>query len=146
MTAPSHRSPSRGALRAVLVFAGALLLFSAGARAQTLPTYDIPWYTMDGGGGSSAGGDLALDGTIGQADAGGALTGGVWDAYSGFWHPYNIPCAIDFNGSGMVTMQDLFDFLSAFFAHSPTADFNASGQVTVQDLFDFLLAWFAGCA
>ena len=122
------------------------LTFTSGARGQTLPTYDIPWYTMDGGGGRSSGGSLDLDGTIGQPDAGGPMTGGVWDANSGFWHPYNIPCAIDFNGSGMVTMQDLFDFLTAFFAHSPTADFNASGQVTVQDLFDFLLAWFAGCA
>ena len=51
----------------------------------------------------------------------------------------------DFNSSGAVTVQDIFDFLSAWFARSPRADFNGSGTVTVQDIFDFLAAWFAGC-
>ena len=50
----------------------------------------------------------------------------------------------DFNGDGAVTVQDIFDFLAAWFAHSPSADFNNSGTVTVQDIFDFLSAWFAG--
>ena len=55
-------------------------------------------------------------------------------------------CRADFNGSGSVTVQDIFDFLSAWFAHAPTADFNQSGSVTVQDIFDFLTAWFAHCS
>ena len=54
-------------------------------------------------------------------------------------------CIADFNGSGAVTVQDIFDFLSAWFAGSPTADINASGSVTVQDIFDFLSAWFTPC-
>jgi len=54
-------------------------------------------------------------------------------------------CRADFNCSGAVTVQDLFDFLGAWFANSATADFNGVNGVTVQDLFDFLAAWFTGC-
>lgn len=54
-------------------------------------------------------------------------------------------CQADFNCSGAVTVQDIFDFLTAWFASDPRADVNASGSITVQDVFDFLSAWFAGC-
>jgi hypothetical protein len=54
-------------------------------------------------------------------------------------------CVADFNNSGGVTVQDIFDFLAAYFGNDPTADVNASGGVTVQDIFDFLAAYFAGC-
>lgn len=54
-------------------------------------------------------------------------------------------CAADFNGVDGVSVQDIFDFLDAFFANSPAADINASGAVTVQDIFDFIAAFFAGC-
>jgi hypothetical protein len=55
------------------------------------------------------------------------------------------PCRADFNGDGQRTLQDLFDFLFAWFAHQPSADMNGIDGVTVQDLFDFLAAWFGGC-
>ena len=55
------------------------------------------------------------------------------------------PCAADFNGTGGLTVQDIFDFLSAWFAGLPSADFNHVGGITVQDIFDFLGAWFTGC-
>ena len=58
---------------------------------------------------------------------------------------YADPCPADFNNSGAVGVQDLFDFLGAWFARLPAADSNGSGAVTVQDLFDFLAVWFAGC-
>jgi hypothetical protein len=54
-------------------------------------------------------------------------------------------CPANFNQQGGVTIQDIFDFLTAFFSNDPSADFNASGAVTVQDVFDFLSAYFAGC-
>ena len=54
-------------------------------------------------------------------------------------------CKANFNGVGGVTVQDIFDFLSAWFANNPSANFNGVGGVTVQDIFDFLSAWFAGC-
>jgi hypothetical protein len=52
-------------------------------------------------------------------------------------------CAADWNASGAVTVQDVFDFLTAWFVNA--ADFNLSGSTTVQDIFDFLGAWFSGC-
>jgi probable HAF family extracellular repeat protein len=55
-------------------------------------------------------------------------------------------CVGDFNASGGITVQDVFDFLAAFFAAEPAADINRSGSVTVQDVFDFLAAFFEGCS
>ena len=54
-------------------------------------------------------------------------------------------CLADFNNSGTIEVQDIFDFLNAWFAGSPSADFNRSGGLEVQDIFDFLNGWFAGC-
>ena len=56
-----------------------------------------------------------------------------------------IPCPADFNGVGGLTVQDIFDYLAAWFAGLPTADFNHANGITVQDIFDFLTAWFTGC-
>src|SRR5262249_48640594 len=47
-------------------------------------------------------------------------------------------CRADFNASGAVSVQDVFDFLAAYFANDPLADFNNSGGISVQDIFDFL--------
>jgi hypothetical protein len=55
-------------------------------------------------------------------------------------------CVGDFNCSGLVSVQDIFDFLAAYFANDPRADVNGSGVISVQDIFDFLAAYFAGCA
>jgi hypothetical protein len=55
-------------------------------------------------------------------------------------------CPADVNCSGGVSVQDIFDFLTAYFAASPAADFNHSGgPPTVQDIFDFINAFFAAC-
>jgi len=55
-------------------------------------------------------------------------------------------CPADYNCSGAVTVQDIFDFLAGYFNGDAAADFNGSGvPVTVQDIFDFLAAYFAGC-
>jgi hypothetical protein len=53
-------------------------------------------------------------------------------------------CKADFNHVGGVTVQDIFDFLSAYFTGNPLADFNGGG-VTVQDIFDYLTGYFSGC-
>ncbi len=55
-------------------------------------------------------------------------------------------CPANFNGIGGLTVQDIFDFLNAWFAGSTSADFNHVGWLTVQDIFDFLTAWFAACS
>lgn len=54
-------------------------------------------------------------------------------------------CLADYNCSGSVTVQDLFDFLAGYFTQNPQADVNNSGTITVQDIFDFMALYFAGC-
>lgn len=56
-----------------------------------------------------------------------------------------LPCRADFNGVGGVTVQDIFDFLAAYFAGQASADINGAGGVTVQDIFDYLALYFVGC-
>jgi hypothetical protein len=53
-------------------------------------------------------------------------------------------CIADFNTSGGVTVQDIFDFLTAWFANDPRADISGGG-VGAQDIFDYLSLWFTGC-
>lgn len=61
------------------------------------------------------------------------------------------PCGGDFNGSGGVGVQDLFDFLAAFFAQlgrtgpGLSADVTGNLVVSVQDLFAFLGMFFEEC-
>lgn len=71
---------------------------------------------------------------------GGGFT--VWYDGVGFYPP---PCLADFNESGGVSVQDIFDFLNAYFTEDSRADVNASGTVSVQDIFDYLGAYFVGC-
>ena len=57
-------------------------------------------------------------------------------------------CYADYNKSGSITIQDIFDFLSDWFAKSPYAAFGGDGTSvpTVQSIFSFLAAWFnKGC-
>ena len=61
----------------------ALLLLgpAIAARAQS---YDISWYKIAGGGGTSTNGSYSLSGTIGQVDAG-TMSGGGYTLAGGFW-------------------------------------------------------------
>ena len=53
-------------------------------------------------------------------------------------------CKADFNQSGALSVQDIFDFLAAWFGGNSFADINGGG-LAVQDIFDFLAGWFGGC-
>jgi uncharacterized repeat protein (TIGR01451 family) len=49
-------------------------------------SYDLSWFTVDGGGATfSTGGSYSLGGTIGQPDASNALAGGTYSLTGGFW-------------------------------------------------------------
>lgn len=48
-------------------------------------SYTIDWYKIAGGGGMSTSGQYVINGTIGQQDAGGPLTGGNYSVTGGFW-------------------------------------------------------------
>ena len=52
--------------------------------------YSIDWFTLDGGGGTSSGGNFTLTGTIGQPDAG-TLSGGDYTLEGGFWPGIVVP-------------------------------------------------------
>ena len=54
-------------------------------------------------------------------------------------------CRGDFNADGVVSSQDFFDFLNAFFAGNRSADGNHDEMLDSQDFFDFIVAFFAGC-
>lgn len=69
---------------AVGAAAVAALALSLTVWAQAGGALTLPWSSVDGGGGTSAGGDFTLDGTIGQPDAGGKLTGGGFAVEGGF--------------------------------------------------------------
>lgn len=60
----------------------AILLPAAGATAQT--NYAILWWSVDGGGGDSGGGQYAVRGTLGQPEAG-TISGGSFTLTGGFW-------------------------------------------------------------
>ncbi|OQA17675.1 MAG: hypothetical protein BWY63_02303 [Chloroflexi bacterium ADurb.Bin360] len=57
----------------------------AGTPAQASAGYELGWWTVDGGGTQLAGGDFLLLGTVGQPEAGNALSGGGFELGSGFW-------------------------------------------------------------
>ena len=59
--------------------------------------------------------------------------------------PDSCSCRANFNGVNGLSVQDIFDFLAAFFQGLPAANFNGVNGITVQDIFDFLAAYFAGC-
>ncbi len=86
-----------------------------------------------------------------QLIAGGAFStaGGLPAGYLATWStrsPLEPVCRGDFNNSGSVSVQDIFDFLGAYFAVDARADFNGDGAVSLQDVLDFLGAYFAGCS
>ena len=60
------------------------LTLTATAASPLADNLSIPWWTVDGGGGTSQGGGYTLSGTIGQADAGTA-SGDGYSLASGFW-------------------------------------------------------------
>ena len=69
-------------IKLIYIVTLAAALMTVVARAQT---YSIDWYKIAGGGGSSTGGTYTVNGTIGQPDAGGPLTGGNYSLTGGFW-------------------------------------------------------------
>jgi hypothetical protein len=68
------------AIKTLTLWVG-LLLPAIGFAQQ----YSIDWYKIAGGGGTSTGSVYSVSGTIGQPDAGGAMSGGNFSVTGGFW-------------------------------------------------------------
>jgi len=64
-----------------------LVLFSLAAQGQD---FALDWFTVDGGGGMSTGGQFTVSGTIGQPDAG-RMSGGQFTLHGGFWPGVAVP-------------------------------------------------------
>jgi len=64
-----------------LILAWSLLLTATGFAQQ----YSVDWFKIAGGGGTSAAATYQITGTVGQPDAGGAMTGGNYSLTGGFW-------------------------------------------------------------
>jgi hypothetical protein len=75
------------------------LALAGSVRAQD---YSIDWFTIDGGGGTSAGGVYSLSGIIGQPDGGGPFTGGQYSIIGGFWAL--LPTALQVGGAPTLTI------------------------------------------
>lgn len=128
-----------------------LALGVAAGVASAQPS--IPWYTIDGGGGTSTGGSFVLSGTIGQPDAG-EMSGGTFVLRGGFWNGVAAPglpqCGdVDFNNDGLFPDDsDLIDLLTVLAggvcstAPAPgcdSIDFNGDGLFPDDnDLIDYL--------
>ena len=67
----------------LLVLAALLILATLVSAAPN--AFSLPWWSLDGGGGTSQGGDFTLHSTIGQPDAGPRMTGGDFSLQGGFW-------------------------------------------------------------
>lgn len=122
-----------------------VLAMAAGSLAVAVGGgFEINWHTLDGGGGTSTGGSFELSGTIGQADAGAAITGGSFAVVGGFWAGGAMAssCPADLNGDGTVDAADLATMLGAWGPNpgSP-ADLNDDGVVNAADLATLLGAW-----
>ena len=65
----------------ILVGAAITILTSGPILAQS---YEVAWWKVAGGGGSSTANKYTLSGTIAQAEAG-SLTGGNYTLLGGFW-------------------------------------------------------------
>ena len=75
----------------LLLLVGGLLLAASALAQSPQQSYDLSWWTVDGGGGASSGSGYLLDGTAGQPDPGPVLSGGdgppgrLYNLEGGFW-------------------------------------------------------------
>jgi hypothetical protein len=64
----------------------ASLLGSVGAQ-----DYQVAWFTVAGGAGTSSNGPYSVSDTIGQSSVGGAMAGAPYSVTGGFWSAASVP-------------------------------------------------------
>ena len=64
--------------------------------------YSIPWWTVDGGGGTSQGGEYTVSGTIGQADTSPLMSSGDYEVVGGFRAGRSQPTRVDMQQIGLI--------------------------------------------
>jgi hypothetical protein len=120
------------------------LAIAASALAQD---FDLPWYTLDGGGYAySTGGPFTLGGAIGQPHAGPVMTGGNFTLTGGFW-TFPTPIPGDINGDGLVDVADLLWLATTFGTRTGDAgyrrpcDLNVDNAIDVSDVLMLARYW-----
>jgi hypothetical protein len=123
-----------------------VLLIPSALHAQP----SISWSTIDGGGQTfSAGGSFELGGTIGQPDAGLAMTGGTFQLTGGFWPVANVCyCLGDLNGDGKKDGRDIQQFVACQLGsgNCSCADADQVNGVNLADATAFVSSLLAGAA
>jgi len=77
--------------RDITLWLSYLFICAMPVLTQGAGPYEITWYTIDGGGGTSSGGPYVLTGTIGQPDAD-WCEGGKYELLGGFWPGGPVEC------------------------------------------------------
>ena len=117
---------------------------SAEREAAASGGFNLTWFSVDGGGGTSSGGDFVLSGTAGQPDAG-DLTGGDFVLRGGFWQPAAGcgPCPTDTNNDGNTNSADLAELLAdwGIVPLGNCLDSDQDGDIDSADLAELLAAW-----
>jgi len=123
---------------------------AAPASAQTGGTFDLSWWTVDCGGGTSAGGTLVLNMTLGQPDAG-QMAGATFTLSGGFWAVGPAACYANCDASTTAPVLNVLDFacfLNRFAAGEVYANCDESTTPPVLNVLDFacfLNKFAAGC-
>jgi hypothetical protein len=99
--------------------------------------YQIDWYTIDGGGGTSTGGPYVLTGTIGQPDAA-YSSAGRYELLGGFW-PGGPLCIVGFDDFARFAEQWLRTG-----SHLP-GDLDADNDIDFSDLTRLAEYWLECC-
>ena len=110
-----------------------LVIFVMPSRANG--PYEISWYTIDGGGGTSAGGQYILTGTIGQPDADWSRADD-YELLGGFW-PGGPLCFVQFD--------DFARFADYWLTSDLTADLDDDKDVDFADLQWLADYWLCSC-
>jgi hypothetical protein len=124
-------------MKKLLITFGVLMVSAGMARAQQ---YAIDWYSIDGGGGTSTGGNYSLTGTIGQPDATPmTLSGGNFSLDGGFIPGVVVPSngqaptlIIQFSGTGTAgfTLEQKDDISAPVWSAAPAGNPTAIIPVT----------------
>ena len=102
-------------------------------------TYELSWYTIDGGGGTSCGGQYVLTGTIGQPDADWSKAGD-YELLGGFW-PGGPLCFVEFGDFARFAELWLIGDLSGDLDNDDDIDFGDLQSLTDYWLLDCPYKW-----
>jgi len=105
--------------------------------------YELSWYTIDGGGGTSSGGPYMLTGTIGQPDAAWS-SGGRYELLGGFW-PGGPLCFVDFESFARFAEHWLDEPCDEGNNWCGGADLDGNTVVDLVDLQLFVYEWLYSC-